>query len=255
MSMYFAVIVAAFIGSALTFFTGFGLGTILLPIMALFFPLEIAILNTAIVHLANNLWKFRLLYQNINIKVLLSFGMTAFLFSLLGSYLLRLEIQGNTLYRSMLWGAEKEISLLQFTIGFLMIAFALLELFAVQKKLIFDAKYLPLGGAVSGFFGGLSGHQGALRSMFLLRAGLSKEGLIATGTCIALLVDGSRLFNYYGQFKLQQASLDYVLISLGVAAALLGVSIGNYYFKKIQLPLLERIVALGILLIGLSLLK
>ena len=33
----------------------------------------------------------------------------------------------------------------------------------------------------SGFFGGLSGMQGALRSAFLARAGLSKEAFVASG--------------------------------------------------------------------------
>lgn len=47
---------------------------------------------------------------------------------------------------------------------------------------MFPPHWLPLGGLLSGFFGGLSGNQGALRSAFLLKAGLSKEAFIATGT-------------------------------------------------------------------------
>jgi acyl-CoA reductase-like NAD-dependent aldehyde dehydrogenase len=51
--------------------------------------------------------------------------------------------------------------------------------------------YLPVGGLLSGFFGGLSGHQGALRSVFLLRAGLTKESFIATG--VTDVAEGVRL--------------------------------------------------------------
>ncbi|MEZ4804275.1 MAG: hypothetical protein R2852_01970 [Bacteroidia bacterium] len=52
---------------------------------------------------------------------------------------------------------------------------------------------MPIGGLISGFFGGLSGNQGALRSMFLLKSGLNKEAYIATGILIAFAVDITRL--------------------------------------------------------------
>jgi uncharacterized membrane protein YfcA len=52
---------AAFLTAPLTFFSGFGLGTVLLPVFALFFPLEAAIGLTAVVHLANNLFNLALL--------------------------------------------------------------------------------------------------------------------------------------------------------------------------------------------------
>lgn len=48
----------AFIASALTFFSGFGPGTILMPAFTLLFPVEIAIAATAVVHFLNNFFKF-----------------------------------------------------------------------------------------------------------------------------------------------------------------------------------------------------
>lgn len=47
--------------SGLTLFSGFGLGTILMPVFALFFPLPLAISATAVVHFANNIFKFGLM--------------------------------------------------------------------------------------------------------------------------------------------------------------------------------------------------
>ena len=68
--------------------------------------------------------------------------------------------------------------------------FALLELVpSLEARIKFDKKYLPLGGALSGFFGGISGHQGALRSAVLLKCGLEKEAFIATGVVCAVVVD------------------------------------------------------------------
>jgi len=72
----------------------------------------------------------------------------------------------------------------------------LLALRLLLKDAGFDRRYLPLGGVLSGFFGGLSGHQGALRSAFLIRCGLSQEAFVATGIVAACLVDLARLAVY-----------------------------------------------------------
>lgn len=58
---YFIICLVAFLTSGLTLFSGFGLGTLLLPVMALFFPIDAAIALTAVVHCLNNLFKFALL--------------------------------------------------------------------------------------------------------------------------------------------------------------------------------------------------
>ena len=53
----FVIAAVALIASLLTFFSGFGLGTILTPVLVIFFPVEIAIALTGIVHLLNNFFK------------------------------------------------------------------------------------------------------------------------------------------------------------------------------------------------------
>ena len=51
--------VAVFV-AGLTLFSGFGLGTLLMPAFALFLPVPVALAATAVVHLANNLFKLAL---------------------------------------------------------------------------------------------------------------------------------------------------------------------------------------------------
>ena len=65
--------------------------------------------------------------------------------------------------------------------------FAVVELMPAASTWSLASRYVVPGGLLSGFFGGLSGHQGALRSIFLLRAGLTKDAFIATGIAVALL--------------------------------------------------------------------
>lgn len=55
---------AAFFTAVLTFFSGFGLGTILTPVFVLFFPIDVAIALTGVVHFSNNLFKIALVGRN-----------------------------------------------------------------------------------------------------------------------------------------------------------------------------------------------
>jgi len=73
-----------FTASILTFFSGFGLGTLLLPVFSIFFPIEIAIFATAIVHFFNSLFKLVFVFKKINISILLGFAPSAILFALFG---------------------------------------------------------------------------------------------------------------------------------------------------------------------------
>jgi len=74
---YLIVGVTAMLASGLTLFSGFGLGTMLLPVFVLFFPVNIAIGMTTIVHLLNNLFKLTLLARHANSRALVKFGLPA----------------------------------------------------------------------------------------------------------------------------------------------------------------------------------
>ena len=65
--------IVAFVAALLTFFSGFGLGTILTPVMLIFFPPEIAISLTGIVHFCNNIFKLSIIGKQFNKEVLIKF--------------------------------------------------------------------------------------------------------------------------------------------------------------------------------------
>jgi len=138
-------------------------------------------------------------------------------------------------------------------IAILMALFALMELLPYLNKISFSQKLLPVGGLLSGFFGGLSGHQGALRSAFLLRAGLTKESFIATGVVISCLVDFSRLFIYSSRFgrALSVHTIDLLLVA--VVAAFLGVFLANRYLHKVTMRAVQIIVSVLLFAIALGL--
>lgn len=248
----FIVIIAALITSGLTLFSGFGLGTFLMPIMAIFFPIELAIAITAIVHLANNLFKGFLLRQTVDKNVTLVFGLPAVIFAFIGAYLMGNLLLINATIEYVIWEHQINVNAVHFIVGGIIIFFVMFEFLPIVKKLNIDLKWLPLGGALSGLLGGISGHQGALRSLFLLNLGLSKEVFIATGAMIAILVDISRLFIYGVTFNHQLNMIPWGLTISACIAAFLGSYIGKKYIKKVTINPIRNFVALLLVIIGIG---
>ena len=246
---------AAFIASGLTLFSGFGLGTILLPVFALFFPIEVAVGMTAIVHFFNTLFKLSVLGRYAKKIVVIKFGLPAIASAFIGAFLLLWFSNLDPLFSYHLGDSEFFIQPVRLIIGILILLFALLELAPGLNTISFDEKYLPLGGILSGFFGGLSGHQGALRSIFLLRCGLSKESFIATGVIVACLVDTSRLFVYSSRFTEAFRGGNISLLIVSVLSAFFGVFIGKRFLKKVTMRGIQLLVSIMLIFIALGLIS
>jgi len=247
------VCAVALLASGLTFFSGFGLGTLLMPAFAAFMPLPQAIAATAVVHLLNGLFKLALLYRHIDRGVLLRFGGPAIAASLLGAWVLSLLGALPVLHRYEAFGHGFEITPIKLTIGALLSLFALFEIVPALRDLEFDRRWQPLGGALSGFFGGLSGMQGALRSAFLARSGLDKQAFVATGSAISTLIDLARLSVYASTLAAVFGSLDHRLLAFAVLAAFSGAWIGNRLLKKTTLRGVQRVVAIMLFVFALGL--
>jgi len=65
-----------------------------------------------------------------------------------------------------------------------------------KMRITFDRKYLFIGGLLSGFFGGFSGHQGALRAAFLAKVGITPQAFVGTNAAIGFMVDAARIATY-----------------------------------------------------------
>lgn len=246
----------AFGASLLTFFSGFGLGTLLMPMFALLFPLPLAVAATAVVHLANNLFKAGLIGRHADRRVALRFGLPAVAAAFAGAAVLSALGEGPPLARIDIAGATLEPSILGMVLGTTIVAFAVVEWHPRLATLSVAPRWMPVGGLVAGFFGGLSGHQGALRSMFLIRAGLSKEAFVATGVLVAIGVDLARLAVYgTGGIAALARSEPQVgaLVATATLAAFAGAWLGSRLLAKVTLAGIQRIVALFLVLVGLGL--
>lgn len=253
MLAYLLICITALAASALTFFSGFGLGTILMPVFALYFPPQTAVALTAVVHFLNNLFKLGLVAKHTNRAVLWRFGLPSVFAALLGAWLLMQLSQLPELYAYQIGQKQYHVSSVKFIMALVIIIFCLFELIPALANKSFDVRYLPLGGLLSGFFGGLSGNQGALRSAFLMRAGLSKESFIATGVVVACLVDISRLSIYATSWQQQLNADNIQLMGAATLCAFFGAWLGNRLLKKVTITFFKYLVALALVMFALAL--
>jgi hypothetical protein len=245
--------IAALATSLLTFFSGFGLGTILMPVFAIFFPVDLAIALTGVVHFLNNIFKLFLVGGKADKQVVIRFGVPAFLAALLGAYLLLKITNLEPLLTYTAFGNNYAITPVKLVVAILLIVFALWEGIPYLKKIQFGRDKLILGGLLSGFFGGLSGNQGALRSAFLIRSNLSKEAFIATGIVIACLVDFSRLGVYVSRFASSGLHHNLGLLIAATGSAFVGAYAGSRLLTKVTLKAVQLIVTVMLIILSVAL--
>ncbi|WP_114750415.1 sulfite exporter TauE/SafE family protein [Pleomorphovibrio marinus] len=250
---YIVIGIVAFLASILTFFSGFGLGTILTPAFILFFPVDLSIALTGVVHFLNNLFKLYLVGMLADKSILIRFGIPAVLAAFLGAGLLLLLTDLPALFSYEFWGRTFEVSPLKFVISLLLVVFAFLDLIPKLHSLNIKSKHLPVGGMLSGFFGGISGHQGALRSAFLIKAGLSKSTFIATSVVISSFIDFTRISVYATRFISSGLQDNIPLLATSTLAAFSGAYLGSKLLKKVTLPFVQKLVAIMLLLIAVAL--
>ena len=246
---YLVVGAVALFASGLTLVSGFGLGTILLPAFAFFFPLPAAVALTAVVHFANGLFKLALVGLKADRRLVVAFGIPALIAAPVGAALLG--------WMSGLAPVAGRVTPLGLAMGALMIFFAVFELAPAFQRMSINPRWLPWGGALSGFIGGVSGHQGALRSAFLLRfkESLTHERFIATNAAIGAMVDAGRLAVYAvaGSAIAWSAIEPHVAIAAtATLCAFAGAWLGARLIPKMTMSFVQRLVSVLLILLGIG---
>lgn len=255
---YVVVAITVLFGAGLTFFSGFGLGTLMLPVFSLFFDLPVAVGATAVVHFANNIFKFAMVSKYIHVQTYLRFGLPALVAAIAGGFVLTYFDAIPPLKEYTISDNSFQITPVKIGIGSLMIFFAWFDLDPRFSNLNVTAKHLPFGGILSGFFGGFSGHQGAFRATFLTKAGLSKEQFVGTSNAVSLTVDFMRMTVYFlgakaihGESKLLDTISDStLLLGTGILFAFVGTLLGKRLLTKTTINGIQKTVGVLLVLMG-----
>ena len=227
------VAIGSFLAAALTVPAGFGLSTILTPLVLLLRGPHEAVAVVAVVHGAHNAGKFAALRESVDFEAFRRYGVWLVLGAILGA-----ALQNEV--------PQKPLLAL---IGAFLVSLPLLSMSEGCTGYRIPESNESLGGFGSGFMGGLTGHQGALRAMFLTRRLPDKMTYAATASVLALCVDLSRV-PVYLLFRYDEMSQHAALTLVLVISALIGVRVGKTWLERLKSEWIHRGVMGGIVLSG-----
>jgi uncharacterized protein len=230
--------VAAILGGAIAALSGFGIGSILTPLLALSVGTKEAVIAVSIPHLVATAIRFWSLRHKIERHLLKNFGIASAAGGLLGAWL----------------GARFSSPILAYILGGLLVFAGFMGLTGLSKKMRFGKKIAWLGGALSGLLGGLVGNQGGIRSAAMLGFNLEAKVFVATATAIALIVDGARMPIYFFANPETVHRLG-ALIAIMVAGVIVGTLLGGKVLARIPENYFRKLVSLLIFALGIVMLS
>lgn len=223
------------ISSGIGTLTGFGTSTIMIPVLLLFFPLPQTLLIVGIIHWFGDIWKLILFRSGIRWKLILTFGVAGIATSYLGASIVFEVPEGA----------------LQQILGGFLLGYVLFIFLQPKFKVPQSSATAVTGGALSGFFAGIFGVGGAVRTAFLAAFDLPKAVFISTTGAIALFIDSTRVATYL----MHNVSLERELVwgfVLFVPASFLGASLGKKVVERIPQEKFRAVVAIFVFLAGLK---
>jgi uncharacterized membrane protein YfcA len=232
-----AVAATAIAAGAVASIAGFGVGSLLTPLLTVPYGAKVAVALVALPHAIATgirLWRLR---DSISGPVLRGFGFTSAAGGLVGAYVFT-QAGGELLAR---------------VLGVLLVLVGSAELIGVAQRLRFRGATAWIAGAVSGIFGGMVGNQGGIRSAGLLAFDLSPREFVATAAAIALIVDVVRtpLYVWETGSEMLAAWRIVVIATLGVTA---GTFAGSYILLRLSAAVFRRVIGVVLLALGLWLL-
>ena len=231
--MHLLLVAAGIVAGAIAAVSGFGIGSLLTPVLALQVGTKLAVAAVAIPHAIGTALRFLLLRRHVEWRVVRSFGISSAVGGLAGAVL-------QTLASSRTLGV---------VFGVLLILAGTSELTGWMQRVHWGRTAAWVAGTLSGVLGGLVGNQGGIRSAAMLGYDVPKEAFVATATAIALFVDGARLPVYlYTQGR--EISFIWPPILIATAGVVLGTLLGEHVLARMSQALFRRVIAL--LLIGLG---
>jgi uncharacterized membrane protein YfcA len=232
----FAVIatVAAVVAGAIASISGFGIGSVLTPVLSTQFDVRLAIAMVSLPHLAGTFVRFLIVRTRIDRNVLLGFGAASAIGGLVGAAL----------------QAVVQSAALAVIFGLLLVFAGIGSLTGFAQRMRFSGRRSALvGGALSGLLGGLVGNQGGIRAAGLLGFDVTRDAFVATATAVALIVDGARIPVYLATQGTDLAP-HWPLVALLAAGAVVGTLLGGWTLRRMSDGVFRRVVGVLLLVLG-----
>lgn len=220
--------------SAIGTISGFGISTLMVPIMLFFLPYSETLLFVGLVHWFGDVWKLFIFKKGLNWKILLAFGIPGIITAYIGA---ALTFQIST-------------TILSRVTGIFLIVYVIFIALKPKFKIKPNVTTALIGGGFSGLLGGLTGvGGGAVRAVVLTAFNLQKEVYVFTTGVVGATVDASRIFGYFAG----GTKINHILITgipFFIIASFIGVKLGKILVDKIPQEKFRYVVGLFLLLIG-----
>ncbi|HSU98195.1 MAG TPA: sulfite exporter TauE/SafE family protein [Gemmatimonadaceae bacterium] len=233
MTFHILLAVAAAVAGAVASVVGFGIGSLLTPLLALRVGTQLAVAAISIPHVFATALRFWRLRAHVDRRVLISFGVMSAVGGLTGALLHS-------------FANNRALSII---FGLILIFVGTSELSGLARRMQFHGAVAWLAGAISGLFGGLVGNQGGIRSAALLGFDVDKQAFVATATAIGLVVDAARMPVYFAT-QAREITRIWPLILIATVGTLVGTLLGVRTLRRIPERVFRNIVAVFLLALG-----
>lgn len=225
--------VASLIAGAIAAVSGFGIGSILTPVLHSHYDIKLAVAAVSVPHViatAVRLWRLR---RDVDPAVLKSFGLMSAAGGLAGAVLQR-------------YAAAPGLTVV---FSALLIFVGVAQLTGLSERMRFGKRTGWIAGVLSGALGGLVGNQGGIRSAALLGYDLSPARFVATTTAAGLIVDAARMPVYVLTESARLIALM-PLMAVASAGAVIGTFAGARLLTAIPPAMFRTIVGVLVLALG-----
>ncbi|HEY9448768.1 MAG TPA: sulfite exporter TauE/SafE family protein [Gemmatimonadaceae bacterium] len=231
----FFLAAVAVISGAIAAVTGFGIGSLLTPTLAVATGTKLAVAAIAIPHFAATTQRFWILRRHVDRNVLLGFGLASAAGGLAGA----------------LAHTRATSRALTVVFGVLLMLAGISQLTGWMERVRWGSTGAWAAGALSGALGGLVGNQGGIRSAAMLGFDVPREAFVATATAVGVLVDVARL-PVYLTTQWREIIGIWPLVLTATLGTMVGTVAGTRILGHLPQRTFRRVVAALLLALGLA---
>jgi len=232
--VFFVLIAAvAILASGIAAVTGFGVGSLLTPVLAIDTGVRLAVAAISIPHLVATAQRFWLLRAHVDRRVLLSFGITSAIGGLAGALI-------------HVWVSSRALTVV---FGIVVAVAGVSELTGWMRRVQWGRRSAWTAGVVSGALGGMVGNQGGIRTAALLAFRVPKQSFVATSTAIGLFVDAARMPVYLAT-QYRDVLRIWPLVLTATVAVIIGTALGTRVLGRLPEQVFRQSLAVLLIVLG-----
>lgn len=233
MSFSIAVALVGLLAAGIASVTGFGIGSLLTPVLAIETGTKLAVAAISIPHAVATAQRFWLLRRHVDTRVLLGFGVASAVGGLAGAL-------------AHVWVSSGALSVV---FGCVVALTGVAELTGWMRRVRWSRRSAWIAGGLSGALGGMVGNQGGIRTAALLGFDVPKESFVATATAIGLFVDGARMPVYLAT-QWRDILRIWPLVAIATVAVVIGTALGARLLSRLPQQSFRKLIGVVLILLG-----